>query len=154
MNSSETKCRAYLKASLGLKKVSCKWVPHDLTNDQKIARVAFCNNFLKHYEDLKKKSTYEILSGDETWLTVYNPFVASQSKVWVQKKETPISVRRKSISDEKILTSVFFSRQGILNTSYLKSKEKASSEWYINSVLTPFTTNWLKTELVIAKKIY
>ena len=61
------------------------------------------------------------------------------------KKESPISVRGKSISGAKILTSVFFSRQGILNTSYLKSKGKASSEWYINSVLTPLTTNWLKT---------
>ena len=66
-------------------------------------------------------------------------------KYGFQNKETPISVGRKSISDAKILTSVFFSRQGVVNTSYLKSKEKASSEWYMNSVPTPLTTNWLKT---------
>lgn len=152
MRSSKTKTRNYINEKLSYKKVSCKWVPHRLTEKQKTARVDFCKNFLSKYGDLKKKSTYNIVTGDETWISTYDPYVGSQAKVWTLKSFDPISVCRKSRNEKKVLTSVFFSRTGIKNISFLDVKETATAKWYKNLCLEPLLDTWQKEHLKSCKK--
>lgn len=142
MGSSMTKARKYVKEILGYKKLSCKWVPHQLNEKQKKTRVNFCEYFLRNYGDLQKKSTYNIVTGDETWISTYDPHVGPQSKVWTLQNNKPLSVCRKSLVNKKVLSSVFFSRTGIETISFLEGKEKATAKWYKNSCLTPLVDTW------------
>ena len=54
--------------SLGLSKVSARWVPHMLTEEQKQRRVNWCRSMLEKYDGGKSNAVWEIVSGDETWV--------------------------------------------------------------------------------------
>ena len=75
MRSSMTKAYNYIKNNLGLKKVCCKSVPFTLNEKQKQSRIDFCNNFLNQYGDINKKISYNLVTGDETWLRCYDPLI-------------------------------------------------------------------------------
>ena len=53
-----------------------------LTEDQKQARVEFCETMLREYDRGRSKSVYSIMTGDETWVYNYNLESKWQSMCW------------------------------------------------------------------------
>lgn len=145
MHSSMTKTRNYLKINLDYRMISCKWVPYIINEDQKKDRVEFCKKFLNVYGDIEKRITYNLVTGDETFLRYYDPLTGPQSKVWTKKGNEPQISTRKSIADKKIMVSVFFSRKGVEGITVLKSGEKATAKWYRDFCLDPLIQNWNNT---------
>ena len=68
-----TTLKNYINKVLQLKKINLKFVPHFLTKAQKKERYDFCDNFLEKYGDMKKSSSYNIVTVDETWLYYNDP---------------------------------------------------------------------------------
>jgi hypothetical protein len=66
---------------LGAKKVSSRWVPHELNPAQKDSRVEICQeNLDKHKHD--NSMLDRIIAIDETWAKSYDPRDSQTSKQW------------------------------------------------------------------------
>ena len=51
---------------LGLSKRSARWVPHNLTEEQKLARVQWCHFMLRKFDNGASKQVDMVVTGDET----------------------------------------------------------------------------------------
>ena len=56
-----------LHEHLEMRKVTSRWVPHNLTPQQKEERVRICEENLKRFHDGSWR-LYDIVTGDETWI--------------------------------------------------------------------------------------
>jgi len=61
-----------LMAKLGARKIAARWVPHELTSSQKIARARICAEHLDRYNK-DNNILNRIIAIDETWLKYYDP---------------------------------------------------------------------------------
>ncbi|CAF1510471.1 unnamed protein product, partial [Rotaria sp. Silwood1] len=84
---------AILKQHLGLRKITSKWVPHKLTQEQRQRRIDICIENLQKLESGIWRLC-DIVTGDETW--IYHRKIKSkeQSKAWVTKDESPPTQKR------------------------------------------------------------
>lgn len=142
MHSSMTKTRVYINKNLGLKKVSCKWMPFKLTEKHKQARIDFCHNFLNTYGNINKKVLYNLVTGDETWLRFYDPLIGPQSKIWAGKDMAPQKITKKSMADKKIMVCVFFSKKAVETVTLLNKEEKANAHWFRDQCIVPLIDKW------------
>ena len=58
--------RKILHEELGLHKLSSRWIPHLLTEEQKKARVDWCKLMLVKFDMGKSNKVSQIITGDET----------------------------------------------------------------------------------------
>ena len=57
-----------LHHQLGVHKQCVRWVQNQLTEEQKVGRVQWCLTMLDKYDSGRAKSTWNIVSGGETWV--------------------------------------------------------------------------------------
>lgn len=55
-----------LQEYLKVRKLCCRWIPHELTSTQKQARVDWCQEMLRKYNHGRSNAVYNIVTGDET----------------------------------------------------------------------------------------
>ena len=55
-----------LHHQLGVHKRCARWMPHQLTEEQKVGKVQWCMTMLEKYDSGHANSTWNIVSGDET----------------------------------------------------------------------------------------
>ncbi len=63
---SMTSINKILHDHLNVKEICSRWIPHNLTNAQKKARVDWCKEMLKKYNQGASKAVYNIYTGDES----------------------------------------------------------------------------------------
>lgn len=127
---SATSIHKILHEHLGVRKLCARWIPHLLTDDQKKARVDWCREMIKKYNDGASKSVYYIVTGDESWIYAYEPETKNQSTVWVfQSEENPTKVTR-SRSTAKQMVACFFTKTGHVATVPLEKQKTVNSAWY------------------------
>ena len=66
---------------LGLRKITCRWVPRFLTKAQKQDRADYCLAVLKKFDGGKSKRVHDIITGDESCFYYYDPETKRQSQV-------------------------------------------------------------------------
>ena len=142
---SNTKTKNIINGNLGLKKKMNKWVPHSLTQNQKDRRISFCNKFLEKYDNKNEKNIYNIITGDETWLRFWDPKVGNNAKIWQINGLDNFEARIKSIRDEKIMASVFFTKSGNICISILEENKTANAMWYRDYCLKSMLNEWKKS---------
>jgi len=107
---SPTSIHSILHKHLTVKKVCCRWIPHNLTIAQKKARVDWCKEMLKKYDRGASKDVHKIVTGDESWIYAYEPETKQQSTVWVFEDEpNPTKVVR-GRSTSKQMVACFFGK--------------------------------------------
>ena len=62
-----------LKKHLDLRKVCTRWVPHLLTSEQKTQRLKSAQELLKTYKGCNSLVISNLLTGDETWVHMFEP---------------------------------------------------------------------------------
>ena len=70
---SEGSVQTILKKRLDLRKVCAGLVPHLLTEEQKTQRLKCAREFLKTYKDCNSRVISNLLTGDETWVHMFEP---------------------------------------------------------------------------------
>ena len=70
---SEGSVQTILKKRLDLRKVCARWVPHLLTEEQKTQRLKCARELLKTYKGCNSRAISNLLTGDETWVHVFEP---------------------------------------------------------------------------------
>jgi len=81
LNISKTLIYRILTERLGLQKVCARFVPHKLTDVQKLLRTQHSKDIIK---EAKKDPNflYKIVTGDEAWCFQYDPETKRQSAEW------------------------------------------------------------------------
>jgi [histone H3]-lysine36 N-dimethyltransferase SETMAR len=121
---------------LKLRKFRTRWVPHQLTHDQKRLRVQFCRESLKRFEEGRSRRVFDIITGDESWFYHYDPETKEQSKMWVPKEgHRPMKVRRNRSSGKRMV-AIFFMKSGLIESIPLESGASVNADWYVNNCLS------------------
>ena len=116
-----------LHKSLGLSKVSARWVPHMLTEEQKQKRVHWCHFMLDKFDGGRSNSVWDIMSGDETWVYCFDPETKQQSQQWIAVGQRPPQKFLRSRTVAKQIIAVFVRRAGHVATIPLVTQSTVTS---------------------------
>ena len=70
-----------LKQRLGLRKICARWVSHLLSQAVKDRREKIASKLLQIYDGCNDKRLCEIVTGDETWISFFEPEGKENNKV-------------------------------------------------------------------------
>ena len=120
-----------MKQDLKLSKLCPKFIPRDLTDEQKRARVTMYEQNLRrclNEEDFLAR----IITGDESWVSVYEMETKQMSKVWLRGGRNVIRPQKalKNRSEKKAMITVFFDCRGVVLAEFKDPKETVCSENY------------------------
>ncbi|CAH1981952.1 unnamed protein product [Acanthoscelides obtectus] len=114
---SKTSIQKILHEELGVRKLVSRWIPHQLTEEQKAARVNWCQKTLDRFNSGNSKNVYSIVSGEE--------------------KPTKV-IRSRSVS--KKMDSTFVSKAGHIAKIPLNEQITVTADWYITICLPKYLT--------------
>ena len=109
---SEGSVQLILKKRLDLRKVCARWVPHLLTEEQKKQRLKCARELLKTYKGYNSPVIFNLLTGDETWVHMFEPQRRADNKQWKRKDQKRPCIAKRTISSKKMLYSIFFNSSG------------------------------------------
>lgn len=142
LNISKSTVHRYLREELKLIKILSKWVPHDLTEDQKDHRVLASQANLDKYS--KQKSLLKrTLAIDETWVSLYMSPQKDQSRVWMSKGEEPPQVVTQNVHGRKRMLILAMDYNGIAFWELCQEKESVNAVRY-RSFLSENIPIWLQ----------
>ena len=101
-----------LRRDLKMRRISARWIPHLVTEEQKLARVRIAKQLLKHFPKHNNRSFANIITGDETWVHFYEPKRKIQNKIWATKGGKSSCIAKRTMSIKKIMYVIFFTNQG------------------------------------------
>lgn len=120
---------------LAARKLCSRWIPHNLTEAQKEARVKWCKENPKKFRRGKSNMVYNIVTGDESWIYCYEPETKRQSAQGIfQNEERPTKVKRARSVGKKMVAS-FFSCTGHVATVPLEDRRTVNADWYTSVCL-------------------
>ena len=95
---------------LGMRKLTARWVPKSLSDEQMATRASVCRPLLKHLRS-KDDVLLLLVPEDETWVHYYEPENKAQSRQWVG----PGSLRPKKFKTQpsvgKVMAIIFWNAQ-------------------------------------------
>ncbi len=122
-----------MKKDLKLSKVAGKFVPRQLTLDQRTRRIAISQQWLDSVED-NPDIVRHIITGDESWVWAYEPETKRDSCQWINpKSENRPQKFRRLRSTLKVMICVFFDVQGIIHVEFLTTR--VTAEVYIDILM-------------------
>ena len=84
---SEGSVQTILKKRLDLRKVCARWVPYLLTEEQNTQRLKCARELLKTYKGCNSRVISNLLTGDETWVHMFEPQRRADNKQWKRKDQ-------------------------------------------------------------------
>ena len=72
-----------LTIDLQMRKLCARWIPHKLTDSQRLARLKMSQELLKEYSNAFPRRLYEFFTRDETWTSYNEPERKSATCTWV-----------------------------------------------------------------------
>ena len=90
-----------LKKHLKVRKISARWVPHLLTDEQKRQRVKVTKKLLQMFPKYDKKQFASVVTGDETWVHYFEPVRKVSNKIWATKHSKLPIIAKCSLSTKK-----------------------------------------------------
>ncbi len=107
-----------------------KFVPCLLTDHQKEFRVRLCEDNLKTWQEDPDGFLSRIITGDETWLSTYEPERKHQSAQWTSKNEARPQKAIKAHGSRGVMFTLFFDAQGPILCEFLGKGETIDSNRY------------------------
>ena len=91
---------------------------------------------LQTYDRGASKHVYDVVTGDESWISAYEPESKQQSTVWLfQYEPNPTKVAR-ARSNSKHMIACFFGKTGHAAIVTLEQRRTVNSEWYTTICLS------------------
>ena len=114
-----------------MRRVSAKFVPRLLTEDQKNHRVQVCRDLLQHAEtDCTFLSN--IITGDESWVFGYDPETKQQSSQWKHPSSPRPKKARQVRSNQKAMLIAFFDHEGIVHHEFAATGQTINQHFYLD----------------------
>ena len=124
-----------LKKHLKVRKISARWVPHLLTDEQKRQRVKVAKKLLQMFPKYDKKQFANVVTGDETWVHYFEPVRKVSNKIWATKHSKRPIIAKRSLSTKKVLYAIFFSGEGVAIKVPVKKGKSITGKYYKDVVL-------------------
>ena len=132
-----------LTEDLGLSKLSARWVPKALQENQLNQRADLCLATLTKMEANEDNFFKRCVTGDETWIYQFDPENKIQSKQW-HPKGTPGPVKFKAErSVKKVMATIFWDSEGVILIDFLEGQKTVTSSYY-EGVLKKLKTSLAK----------
>ena len=106
-----------------------------LTEEQKTQRLKCARELLKTYKGCNSRVTSNLLTGDETWVHMFEPQRRADNKQWKRKDKKRPCIAKKTINSKKLLNAIFFCSSGPVVQLPSQSGHTATGRFYKNSVL-------------------
>ena len=112
-----------------MRRISARFVPRLLSDDQKVLRISVCR-------ELKKQARHDpnfisnITIGDETWVYGYDPETKQQSMQWKSPNSLQPKKARQVHSNVKSTLIVFFDIQGIVHKEFVSPGQTVNGKFY------------------------
>ncbi len=119
-----------LHKDLQLKKRSARWIPHLLTPDQKVRRVAQARAALQQIRS-RTRPIDRVVAQDESWMFTWDPAKKEATKEWLRADEPRPVKPRIERSTVKTMLVGFIDRQGVIHREFVPDGHGISSEVYI-----------------------
>jgi histone-lysine N-methyltransferase SETMAR len=105
-----------LHEHLGMSKVIARWVPRQLSSDQKATRVTNAKEHLSRFSREGDKFVNRIITGDEMWVHYSEPETKAQSKQWKRTGSPSPTKFKLSPSAGKVMLVAFWDSRGMILT--------------------------------------
>ena len=115
---------------LSMPKVSARWVPRMLTEDQTRFRLDISRYLLSRYEDDPGDFIDRVVTQDETWVHHFEPESKMQSMELKHPGSPPPKKVRRVSSAGKVMASVFWDSQGVIMIDYLEQGRTINDAYY------------------------
>ena len=132
---SEGSVQTILKKRLDVRKACARWVPHLLTEEQKTQRLKCARELLKTYKGYNSRVISNLLTGDETWVHMFESQRRADNKQWKRKDQKRPCIAKRTISSKKMLYAVFFNSSGPVVQVPCPSGHTVTGRFYKSSVL-------------------
>ena len=119
-----------LKKHLKVRKISARWVPHLLTDEQKRQRVKVAKKLLQMFPKYDKKQFANVVTGDETWVHYFEPVRKVSNKIWATKHSKRPIIAKSFLSTKKVLYAIFFSGEGVAIKVPVKKGKSITGKYY------------------------
>uniref|UniRef100_A0A5S6Q2P9 Mos1 transposase HTH domain-containing protein n=1 Tax=Trichuris muris TaxID=70415 RepID=A0A5S6Q2P9_TRIMR len=117
---------------LKLSKVIARWVPETRSPFERELRIAHSKEILEFFEKSEEYILGRIVTGDELWLSHYDPESEQQSRQW-KHTDSPRPVRARIKSRVgKVLATILWDADGILLIDYMQHGATITGTYYEN----------------------
>lgn len=118
LNLSYGSVQTILTEDLKMARVSAKFVPKLLTDEQLQCRLSISRDLL---ETTESDSTFlsKVVTGDEFWIYGYDPETKMQSSQWITPKRSPVPKKARMVkSNVKCMLMMFFDAEGVVHFEF------------------------------------
>ncbi|XP_074601157.1 histone-lysine N-methyltransferase SETMAR-like [Brevipalpus obovatus] len=122
--------RKILIEHLDMRKMNCRWVPKELNESQKKARVVSCRNNLIEWQDRWTELIERIVTVDETWIKYENSPSRLSGAEWRKRGSRPPEIPKLPSNARKIMATVFWDSKGILLFDILPNRSTVTGIYY------------------------
>ena len=116
---------------LGMHKLTARWVPKSLSDEQMATRTSVYSTLLKRFRSKKDDFLSRLVTVDETWVHYYEP----ENKL-SRQSVGPGSPRPKKFKTQpsagKVMATVFCDAQGVIMLDFLAKKSTITVAYYEN----------------------
>lgn len=122
---------------LGIRKLCSRFVPHFLTMEMCANRLMCCQENMKLFELHGNQFLDNILTEDETSLSLYLPDDRRTSAEWKLPGEVATRKLKSGLNHKKaFMLSVFWNSRGIIHMDFAEKDVRITGEYYASLVLT------------------
>lgn len=122
--------------SLGVRKLCSRFVPHFLTAEMQARRLKSCKQNIACFNQLGERFLDNIITMDETPLSLYLPESKRESAEWKLPGETSSRKLRSGTSHRKaVMLSVFWDSSGVILIDFLDSGNNIDGKYYSDLVV-------------------
>ena len=127
---SKTTVHKTLTEDLKMNKVSARWVPRLLRDEEKERRVQTSSEFLERVEKEGDTFLHRIITMDETYLYLYEPETKQESMIWKHTTSPPPKKARTSRSAKKFMFIFWMDHEGILLSHVVPAAQTVNADYY------------------------
>ena len=120
-----------LHNSLGMRKLTARWVPKSLSDEQMATRASVCSALLKGFRS-KDDFLLCVVTVDETWVHYYEPENIAQSRQWVGSGSPRPKKFKTQPSAGKVMATVFWESKGVIMLDFLPKRNTITGVYYAN----------------------
>ena len=115
----------------GMRKLTARWVPKSLSDEQMATRVSVCSALLKRFRS-KNDFLLRLVTVDEIWVHYYEP----ENKAHSRQLIVPWSPRPKRFKTQpsagRVMATVFWDGQGVIMLDFLPRRSIITGVYYAN----------------------
>ena len=135
-----------------MRKITSRWVPHLLSDQNRADRVRLCREYLAKFKNQSWRFG-DVVTGDESWFYWRQIGRKQANASWVGEGESPRTIVRRDRFEPKTMVCILFRRSGVDQITYWNREATITSESYIEDCLKPLERTIKKQRPTLGAKI-